>query len=55
MEQTSIILSIIGAFIGGAVLSFFLWRWFLGVKSSQLIKEAEAESEVIKKEKMLQA
>jgi ribonuclease Y len=43
------------ALIAGFVASYFLWTRALRTKSTKLISEAEAEAEVIKKEKILQA
>lgn len=51
----------IGAAIGGAalvagtVLSYYLWQLLLRNRRKKIITEAEAEAEVIKKEKILQA
>ena len=43
------------AFAVGALLSYSLWSKILRTKYQKAIKEAEAEAEVIKKERMLQA
>lgn len=43
------------ALVAGFVASYFLWMQTLKNKSRKIISEAEAESEVIKKEKILQA
>ena len=43
------------ALITGFIASYFLWNNALRNKSTKLISEAEAEAEVIKKEKILQA
>jgi ribonuclease Y len=43
------------ALIAGTVLSYFLWQVFLRNRRKKIIAEAEAEAEVIKKEKILQA
>jgi len=43
------------AFIAGSVLSFYLWQLMLRNRRKKIISEAEAEAEVIKKEKILQA
>jgi ribonucrease Y len=45
----------IGTFIGGSVLSYFLFYLLLNKKKETIIKEAELEAEVIKKDKILQA
>jgi len=42
-------------FIAGSVLSFYLWQLMLRNRRKKIISEAEAEAEVIKKEKILQA
>ena len=42
-------------FLGGGVISWFLLQYFLKSKTNKIVKEAEAEAEVIKKDKMLQA
>jgi len=49
------IISAGGAFIVGGVISYFVWDKALKAKSRKLIKEAEAEAEVIRKDKILQA
>jgi len=49
------IISAGGAFIVGGVISYFIWDKALKAKSRKLIKEAEAEAEVIRKDKILQA
>ncbi|MBN2764222.1 MAG: DUF3552 domain-containing protein, partial [Bacteroidales bacterium] len=43
------------AFLTGGILSYFLWNLAQGKKKEKMIREAEAESEVIKKDKILQA
>ena len=43
------------AFLVSGVLSYFLWNLTLGKKKERIIHEAETESEVIKKDKILQA
>jgi len=43
------------ALIAGSVLSFYLWQLMLRNRKNKIISEAEAEAEVIKKEKILQA
>ncbi len=43
------------SFIGGGILSYLLWNFALSRKSKHIIAEAMAESEVIKKDKILQA
>ncbi|MGC9374632.1 MAG: ribonuclease Y [Bacteroidales bacterium] len=44
-----------GGFIVGGVISYFIWDKTLHNKSTQIIKEAETEAEVIRKDKILQA
>ncbi|MFA8436140.1 MAG: ribonuclease Y [Marinifilaceae bacterium] len=43
------------AFIGGGVISYFVLQKALHKKNENIIKEAQAEAEVIKKDKILQA
>lgn len=45
----------LGAFIGGSVLSYFLFIFILGKRRNKIIREAELEAEVTKKDKILQA
>ena len=49
------IIGVITGFLGGGTLSYFLWDKALKAKKVKIVTEAEAEGEVIKKEKMLQA
>ncbi|TFH38225.1 MAG: DUF3552 domain-containing protein, partial [Bacteroidia bacterium] len=44
-----------GVFLVGSVISFFLFHVALRRKREKLISEAEAEAEVLRKEKILQA
>ena len=44
-----------GIFVGGAVISYFMWQLVLMSRSKKIIAEAESEAEVLKKEKILQA
>jgi ribonuclease Y len=44
-----------GAFLVGTVLSYFLFNLILKKRRETILKEAEAEGEVIKKDKILQA
>lgn len=46
---------IIGAFVLGFPISYFVWENALKSKKIKLLKEAEAEAEVIRKDKILQA
>ncbi|MBN2612746.1 MAG: ribonuclease Y [Bacteroidales bacterium] len=43
------------SFTGGAAISYFIWQIALRHKKEQIVKDAETEAEVIKKDKMLQA
>jgi len=43
------------AFLAGAAISYFLWDFLLKNKKEKIIKEAETEAEMIKKDKILQA
>lgn len=45
----------ISAFLAGGVISYLLWNKLLAGKRSKIVQEAEAEAEVIRKEKILQA
>ena len=40
------------ALIAGSVLSYYLWQVMLRNRKKKIISEAEAEAEVIKKEKI---
>ncbi len=44
-----------GFFAAGAVISYIVWQIALKRRKTSIIKEAEAEAEVIKKDKILQA
>jgi len=50
-----VLLAGMAAFLVGGALSYFFWNMALGKKKEKIIREAEAESEVIKKDKILQA
>jgi ribonuclease Y len=50
-----IIIGAIAGFLGGGAVSYVLWDKALKSKKMKMITEAEAQGEVIKKEKMLQA
>jgi ribonucrease Y len=43
------------AFVGGGLISYFVWNAVLKQKRTAIISDAETESEVIKKDKILQA
>ncbi len=55
MDNIYIIIVGIAAFIAGAGIAFFLKIKSLKNKADKILKEAEAEAQVIKKEKILQA
>lgn len=46
---------LIGAFLGGAGVFYLVWFIIIRHKSKNILKEAESEGEVIKKDKILQA
>ncbi len=54
MEPISIIISIV-AFVAGGFVSYFMWDKALSKKAQNIIRDAEVEAEVIKKDKILQA
>ncbi len=45
----------ISGFLGGGVISYFLWDKALKSKKGKIVTEAEAQGEIIKKDKILQA
>jgi len=45
----------IGSFISASILSYFLYSFLLRRRKRNIIKDAETEAEIIKKEKILQA
>ena len=49
------ILIVLGAFLFGSGLSWFLYAKALRSRSRKIIKDAEIEAEVIRKDKILQA
>ena len=51
---TAVVIGII-CFIGGSFLAYLVWQKSLIKKSGNIIREAEAEGEVIRKDKILQA
>ena len=53
--MTNIIIAGVVALIAGFVIGFVVIRLSLKRRSANIIKEAEAEAEVIKKDKILQA
>ncbi|MFH2094488.1 MAG: ribonuclease Y [Bacteroidota bacterium] len=54
MEPITIIIAVI-ALIAGGLISYFIWDKALSKKVKNIVKEAEIEAEVIKKDKILQA
>lgn len=54
MTMTTIIASVIALFVGIAI-GWFIMRLAMKYRAQNIIKEAEAEAEVIKKDKILQA
>lgn len=44
-----------GLFVGGFVVSFFIFQYALRKKKQRILSEAESEAEVLRKEKILQA
>ncbi|HBF87990.1 MAG TPA: ribonuclease Y [Bacteroidales bacterium] len=54
MGLISIIVGII-ALMGGGVISYFVWNSALDKRKKAIVREAETEAEVIKKDKILQA
>ncbi len=50
-----VIIYVIAGLLGGGVLSYFMWDKALKSKKNKIVSEAEAEGEVIKKDKILQA
>jgi len=55
MSIISFVIGITAGFLGGGALAYFLWNKALHAKKSKIIAEAQAEGEVIKKDKILQA
>lgn len=53
--MVNLIIGVIAGFLGGGTLSWFLWDKALKSRKLKIVREAEAEGEVIKKDKMLQA
>ena len=43
------------AFVGGGIVSYFIWNIALRQRSKGILEEAKVEAEVIKKDKILQA
>jgi ribonuclease Y len=55
MNSITIIISVLVALISGSFLTLIFYQMILRRRSTNIIKEAEAEAEVIKKDKILQA
>jgi len=55
METTNVIIIASAAFLIGGVIAFFLGRLSLQNKARNILTEAEADAEMIKKDKILQA
>lgn len=53
--MVEVIIGVVAGFLGGGTLSYFLWDKALKTRKLKIVREAEAEGEVIKKDKMLQA
>jgi len=54
MDELAII-GMIVSFVGGAIVSFFMWQVMLRKRRDKIIQEGMAEAEVLKKDKILQA
>ncbi len=54
MDLTVIIVASIACFVVGGLLSYLMFRFVLKSKAEAILKEAEAEAEVIKKNKLLE-
>jgi ribonuclease Y len=50
-----VIMAVAITFLAGGTLAYFFWNLALGKKKEKIIRDAESESEVIKKDKILQA
>ncbi|MBP1667896.1 MAG: ribonuclease [Bacteroidetes bacterium] len=50
-----VVLAVVIAFLAGGTLAYFFWNLALAKKKEKIIREAETESEVLKKDKILQA
>lgn len=55
METTTVIIMVSAAFLAGGILAFFLGKYSVQNKARNILKEAEADAEMIKKDKILQA
>ena len=53
--MVELIIGVVAGFLGGGALSWFLWDKALKSRKLKIVREAETEGEVIKKDKMLQA
>lgn len=54
MDTITIIVLAVVAFLGGSLISYFVWDKALANKKKKIINESKAEAEVIKKEKELE-
>ncbi len=54
MDLTMIV-TVASAFVGGGAISYFLWDIAIKKKKVKIVREAESEGEVIRKDKILQA
>jgi ribonucrease Y len=52
---TPLVLAVVITFLAGGTLAYFLWNLALARKKEKIIREAETEAEVLKKDKILQA
>ena len=55
MNLISLLIGITAGFLGGGALAYVIWNKALNSKKLRIIAEAQAEGEVIKKDKILQA
>ncbi len=55
MNLLELLIGAVAGFIGGGALAYFIWNKALTNKKNRIITEAQAEGEVIKKDKILQA
>ena len=51
----NLLIGIASGFLGGGALAYLIWNKALTKKKNGIIAEAQAEGEVIKKDKILQA
>jgi len=55
MDMIGLLVGIAAGFLGGGALAYVIWNKALTKKKNKIISEAQAEGEVIKKDKILQA